>query len=102
MNLGFAASNVGAPSSSALQPQIRLIYPTFMNAAAWCNQMSLALAPIGQLPTVRNDADWRTWAREVVRNTNLSVYQPPKPVERFKDWRQWASEFVRCLSTAGI
>jgi hypothetical protein len=80
---------------------IRLIYPTGMTAPNWCNQMSLGLSSISQFPVVRQESEWRMWARSVSRQVSLSQYKIPSP-DGYPTWRAWADTFVRVLSEVPI
>ena len=67
-----------------------MIDPRFMDVVEWTDRMAMDLPFVSERLL---DADeWRSWARNVIRYPQISIFNPPDP-DFFEDWRKWAERF---------
>jgi hypothetical protein len=99
MDLGFAASNSGAPAPvvATASTRIRTIDPRYMDVVDWCDLMVQNLGALTDAPQLLNAADWQVWATSVVSSPEIRVLHPPDP-RYFESWQEWAFRFNQAVS----
>lgn len=66
--------------------------PRFLSAERWARETAWNLSPIGTIPVLHDEEDWRRWADAVVALPALSALGAPRSTG-FGTWQAWASEF---------
>lgn len=73
------------------------IDPRFTSAPHWTAQTSFVLAPYGTIPVLRDEAEWRSWARYVVGLPAVAAVGAVHP-EGYDTWQKWAVAFNSSLT----
>lgn len=74
--------------------------PRYSDAVDWCNDMVSEVEQFGTAPLIREESEWRQWARTVVSFPGIAKSTPPNP-DFFADWKQWAIRFNQCVLLPG-
>ena len=76
-----------------------MIHPSTMTAPAWTARMTPFLSSYGQVPILRDEAEWTAWASSVSSFPALAALHAPGPTG-FSAWQDWARNFSAAIETS--
>jgi len=61
-------------------------------AVDWMDNTSLLLPANTPIIKVRDESQWKEWARAIIGINEISAFSPPDP-DDYDLWHEWAEEF---------
>lgn len=68
------------------------IQPRNLSVKTWCDFNVPLLAQYGQVPFLKEEADWQEWGMAICKNPGIAAFNPPDP-RFFSDFYEWAERF---------
>lgn len=84
-----------------VQPHITTVEPRFIELSRWASETAWNLSPVGTIPILANEDEWRRWADAVVALPALAGVGAPR-AEGFASWQAWAEQVNQSIQLVRV